>query len=34
VQVTGRLIDKKYTERGLVKIFRVNTITEVKSERY
>ena len=34
VQVTGRLIDKKYTERGLVKIFRINTITEVKSERY
>lgn len=34
VQITGRTIDRKYTERGTVKIFRINTIAEVKSERY
>lgn len=34
VTVTGRMIDRKYTERGTVKILRANSITEVKGERY
>ena len=32
--VTGKMVDKKYVERGVVRILRVETMVEGKSERY
>lgn len=34
VTITGKMIDRKYTERGIVKILRADTIVESKSTRY
>jgi len=34
VTITGTMVDKKYIERGVVKILRAETIAEIKSQRY
>ncbi len=34
VTISGRLIDRKYTERGIVKILRADSIVEARSTRY
>jgi hypothetical protein len=34
VTVTGKMVDKKYVERGVVKILRADTIAEAKNTRY
>lgn len=34
VTVTGRMIDKKYTERGVTRILRANSVVEAKAQRY
>ena len=32
--VTGKMIDRKYVERGVVKILRADTVADAKNTRY
>jgi hypothetical protein len=34
VTITGKMIDRKYVERGVVKILRADTIADAKNTRY
>ena len=34
VAVTGKMIDRKYVERGVVKILRADSVVEAKNTRY